>query len=120
MNVKIDNLAEKVVQYVLGAQDTELSRLTVIALAQHFGIDRSHLTRVFRSCHNCPLGKFIHNEKMSRAAALLRDHPDMTIKQISHRLGFASPEYFSRVFKTHFEILPHKYRRYKTQNKKIQ
>lgn len=116
MNVKIGNLSEKVVQYVLTATDAELRTLTVIALARHFGIDRCHLTRVFCTCHNCTPRQFIHREKMSRAATLLSDHSTLTIKQISHRLGFASPEYFSKVFKAHFDILPHKYRRYKNQN----
>jgi AraC-like DNA-binding protein len=116
MNVKISNLSEKVIQYVLGAKDAELRSLTVMALARHFGIDRSHLTRVFRTCHNCTPRQFIHREKMTRAATLLRDPSTLTIKQISHRLGFASPEYFSKVFKAHFDILPHKYRRYKNQN----
>lgn len=48
-----------------------------------------------------------------QAKALLHYRPDLTIKQISHQLGFDDPMSFSRYFKTSVGISPKKYREQK-------
>lgn len=42
---------------------------------------------------------------------MLRTHSDMQIADISDRLGFGSPRYFSRCFKNQFNMSPLEYRK---------
>ena len=49
--------------------------------------------------------------KLKRAATMLTENPDLQIADISDRLGFGSPRYFTRCFKAQFEITPAEYRK---------
>lgn len=109
-----DSLTENAVRYILGSSNTNLRTLTVANLAQKIGVDRSHLARVFKAKMGCKLCDFLRNERLNRAIHLLTNRPDLTIKSISHIIGFTSPEYFTRLFKTHNHITPQRYRDLKT------
>ena len=104
------NLAETAIRHILGSPTTALRTLTVANLAQKLGVDRSHLARVFKAHLGCKLCEFLRNERLNRAIHLLTHRPDLTIKSISHQIGFTSPEYFTRLFKTHHHITPQHYR----------
>ena len=54
---------------------------------------------------------FVLNCKLKRAATMLTENPDLQIADISDRLGFGSPRYFTRCFKAQFEITPAEYRK---------
>lgn len=55
--------------------------------------------------------EFIINHKIKIAATLLVSQPDLTIADISDRLGFSSPRYFSKTFKARMNIAPQEYRK---------
>ncbi|MCC6355784.1 MAG: helix-turn-helix domain-containing protein, partial [Verrucomicrobiae bacterium] len=44
--------------------------------------------------------------RLARGACLLRDHPEMPIKQIADACGFATGQYFATAFKRHFGRSP--------------
>lgn len=111
-----NHLAERVVQYVLCCKEEDLKRLNVQAVARHFNVNRSHLARVFRAENGCKLCDYIHKEKMSRSATILTNRPSLSIKDLAQLMGFASPEYFSRLFKEFHHTAPNKYRKYKSNN----
>ena len=115
-----NHLSERVVQHVLCCKEEELRRLNVQSIARHFNVNRSHLARVFKAENNCKLCDYIHKEKMSRAAAILANRPELSIKDLARLIGFASPEYFSRLFKDFHHTAPNKYRKYKSSTKKDQ
>ncbi len=53
---------------------------------------------------------FIQNVKLKKAADLLINRPDLLITDITYKLGFSSPRYFSKSFKELFGIIPTEYR----------
>jgi len=53
---------------------------------------------------------FIQNVKLKKAADLLVNRPDLLITDITYKLGFSSPRYFSKSFKELFGIIPTEYR----------
>jgi signal transduction histidine kinase/DNA-binding response OmpR family regulator/ligand-binding sensor domain-containing protein len=53
---------------------------------------------------------FIQNVKLKKAADLLINRPDLLIADITYKLGFSSPRYFSKSFKELFGIIPTEYR----------
>ena len=111
--MKPSDLPEKIAKFVLTCSDDDVKDLTVTSIAREFGADRSYLNRRFKELHDCTLCKFIFSEKMTRAANLLKDEPHILVHEVAERMGFCSVDYFSKVFKRHFGILPSKYLKYK-------
>jgi len=109
-----EKISEQVVEFVLSCTDEVLKKITVNSLASRFNVNRSHLAREFKANKRITLCKFIQGEKMARAALLLRNSNEMTVENLSKRLGFCSAEYFREVFKRHFAVSPSIYRQYKT------
>lgn len=66
------------------------------------------LTRAFRISHGCSIGEYISRSQMQNAKRLLARQ--MSIKEISFSLGFASPSSFSIAFRRATGESPQKFR----------
>ena len=85
------------------------NRLTLKELASHFGYSESYMYRLFyKETHFAPMNYFLHM-KIKRACQLLRN-TNMKVNQISFKLGFEDPYYFSRIFKKIVGQSPKDYR----------
>jgi two-component system response regulator YesN len=107
---KTTSLSDRVVGHVLTRKTEELAVLTVEGTAKHLGVNRSHLSRTFRSEKDFTIEEFIFKIKIIRAAALIKERPDLTIKKVAKCIGFCRCDYFIRVFKRYFGTTPAKYR----------
>lgn len=84
-------------------------KLRLEEIASHFGYSKSHFYRLFlKEIHYSPMDYFLHI-KIERACQFLV-HTDMKINQISFKLGFDDPYYFSRIFTKITGMSPKKYR----------
>ena len=54
---------------------------------------------------------FIVNIKLKKAAFWLNNNPELNISDITYKLGFSSPKYFSKCFKEQFGLTPSAYRK---------
>ena len=85
------------------------NRLTLKELASHFGYSESYMYRLFyKETHFAPMNYFLHM-KIKRACQLLRN-TNLKVNQISFKLGFEDPYYFSRIFKKIVGQSPKDYR----------
>lgn len=82
--------------------------LTLSDIAEHFGISKSYLVKLFRRSRHTSVTVYINRIKMEQAAQLLKTS-QMNISEISSFLGYQDPAYFSRVFKKYFGQSPSKY-----------
>jgi len=82
--------------------------VTVDGICREFSISSSHLKRLFRENENCGAIDYFIGLKIDRARSML-ENGGMNITQISERLGFSSPHYFSRVFRQRVGIPPSEY-----------
>lgn len=80
-------------------------------LARELGVSRSSLYTKFKALTGMTPNDFVLNCKLKRAAYMLTNKPELQIADISDLLGFGSPRYFTRCFKTQFEITPVEYRK---------
>ena len=78
-------------------------------MARELGLSRSSLYAKFKALTGMTPNDFVLNCKLKRAATMLTENPDLQIADISDRLGFGSPRYFTRCFKAQFEITPAEY-----------
>jgi signal transduction histidine kinase/ligand-binding sensor domain-containing protein/DNA-binding response OmpR family regulator len=111
-----EKLLSKVIQYI----ETNLTnpQLSVEDLSRHIGMSRGTLyTRILQLTGETPV-EFIRSVKLDKAAVLL-EKSDMNIAQVSYAVGFSSPNYFARTFKTRFNMLPSDYVQLKRVQRKV-
>lgn len=104
------SLSDRVVEFVLSRDIDQLAVLTVESIALNLDINRSHLSRTFKSEKDFTLEEFVFKTKIISAASMLKEQPDITIKEIARRMGFCRCDYFIRIFKRYFGTTPAKYR----------
>ena len=80
------------------------------AIAARNSITRYHLSRLFRQIHKMPPGAFVLEQRMIRAAELLR-LKGMQIKDVMFNCRYTSSAEFSRAFKRYSGHSPREYRR---------
>jgi len=79
-------------------------------LAQLCGISEGHLMRTFKTSTGQQIHKYIAEERL-RAAKRLLAEAQVSAKEISDRLGFCSPAYFSAAFRRMTGLTPTDFRR---------
>lgn len=83
----------------------------VNTLAKEVAMGRSSLFAKFKSLTGMTPNDFIQGQRLKRASIMLRENPQMQIVEISESLGFSSPVYFSRCFKSQFGVSPAHFRK---------
>ena len=78
--------------------------------ADHFGFNPDYFGRYFKSRVGMSFSEFYKRLTMGYAGLLLRSG-HYKVNEISDLLGFASADYFSRVFKKITGELPSKYKK---------
>lgn len=104
------NVSDQVMQHVMAVTDKDFSAMSVSTLAYFFKINRFTLTRQFKRQTGMTLEDFLLKEKMTRAAFLLRAYKNITVKEISEKIGFCTCNYFIRCFRQYYGIAPGRYR----------
>lgn len=104
---KIESDDEKLLNTIMVYLEENLTnpQLSVEDLSRHVGMSRSSLySKILELTGKTPV-EFIRSVKLDKAAVLL-EKSDMNVAQIAYSTGFSTPHYFSKSFKTKFEILP--------------
>lgn len=83
----------------------------VTSLSNELYVGRSTLYTKFKQIAGIPPNEFIAKIKLEEAMNMLRENPELNISEISVRLGFSSPRYFSRMFKNFFGVPPQSIRK---------
>ena len=73
-----------------------------------FGTNKTSLCRGFKSAYGLTILEYIHSLRIKSAKKMLRDK-DISVTEISEKLGFDSVHYFSRLFKKHTGTSPVNY-----------
>jgi TolB-like protein/AraC-like DNA-binding protein len=74
-------------------------------LAKDASLSHTHLNRKLKSIRNQNVSQFIREIRLKKAKDLLLNE-DLTVAEISYRVGFGSPAYFNRCFHDYFGISP--------------
>ncbi len=87
-------------------ENFENQEFDVTALASELCMGRSKLYMQFKQVTGLTPNEFILKVKLDEAMLLLKNHPELNISEVSIRLGFSSPRYFSKCFKSYFGVAP--------------
>lgn len=98
------------VEQALGILQSHVSRpLTLGDLCDQLKITQEHLIRLFKRHMNLTPMRYLNNLKLETATSLLLNS-DLSVKEISWKLGFSSQYHFSRNFKAYAGCTPTQYR----------
>lgn len=78
---------------------------TVEDICKDLGISRVQLYRKVKALMNVNVSDYILSTRLQKAKYLLQ-HEELSISEISYKVGFSSPAYFSTVFKSKFGVTP--------------
>lgn len=78
-------------------------------IAQLCNISTGYLSTIFKHFTNTTIPKYITNIRLQKAIELLKD-PTISISHIAKVCGFNNVNYFTRVFRSNFGVIPTIYR----------
>ncbi|MGN0244069.1 MAG: AraC family transcriptional regulator [Lachnospiraceae bacterium] len=84
-------------------------RITVSDVAAYVGIDRSHLSRLFRTYKDTSPQQYILSMKMNTAAQYLKN-TDVSISEAAQSVGYYDIRVFNKAFKTQYNTSPSAWR----------
>lgn len=93
---------------LLYIDDNIYEKISVSTLCEHFCISTSMLHSLFRKNMDNTAKNYINELKLSKSKELIRNSTH-TLSEISEMLGFSSIHYFSKKFKSYFNISPTEY-----------
>ncbi len=74
-------------------------------LSREMGMNRMSLYRKIKSSTNKSGSQFIRELRLEKGKELL-ENEDITVSEVSYRVGFGSPTYFSKCFRDYFGVAP--------------
>lgn len=96
----------QVKQYI---DENRESALTNEQIAKKFGFSTAYLGRIFKETYGVSMGEYLVQLKITEAKQLMKQNPDMLLKEIAAKAGYPDPYYFSKVFKKKTGIWPSEY-----------
>ncbi len=108
--VEIEQAGERFIKTVVDYVKSNLNntQLSVEDLSRHVGMSRGSLyNKLLEVTGQTPV-EFIRTMKLKQAALLL-EKSEMNIAQIAYTVGFTTPNYFAKSFKSKYNILPSEY-----------
>ncbi len=108
--IKVELEEEKLMAKIMAYIESKLTdpQLSVEDLSRHVGMSRGSLYRRIVDLTGETPVEFIRSIKLEKAAFLL-EKSDMRISQIGYAVGFSTPNYFAKAFKTKYNMLPSEY-----------
>jgi AraC-like DNA-binding protein len=90
----------------------DLADLNREKIAQRMGISKSHLSNRIRESYNMSLFEILEFIRILKAAELLKERLDLTIREIAELIGIRKGDHFRKKFKKYFGMVPSEYRRF--------
>ena len=96
----------RVTEYIQQHLDKDL---TLVELAALVYMSPYHFARLFKGSTGVPPHRFVVRQRIARASAFLAA-PELSIAEISRRVGFRTPSHFTTAFRRVTGITPKRYR----------
>ncbi len=98
---------EKAIEYIDENFDKDL---TVKNISKSINISKSVIYKNFHANFNCTVNQYINHVRVDKSVKLLMNS-DLSMEEISRKVGFSSGAYYSKIFKKIKGISPLKFRK---------
>jgi len=85
---------------------------TVKSLAQHVGLNENKLQDGFKYLYSETVNNYIQKLRMQKAVQLILN-TDLSMQEITEKIGLSNASYFSKIFKKEYHISPNDFRKTK-------
>ncbi|MBQ7867470.1 MAG: response regulator [Clostridia bacterium] len=72
--------------------------ISITNVCSEIGISQTYLSRLFRKYGNTSFQAYLTQHRIESAKGLIREHPDMRLRDVAACVGYDDPSYFSKVF----------------------
>lgn len=100
-------LAAQIEQYLKAEYPRHITNQT---LSDAFGYVPGYLSLIFRGETGMSPSEYLTRVRLGEAKRIMRERPDLLIKEIADMVGFKSPYHFSKTFKRYEGVWPSNYR----------
>ena len=111
----VDSSVEYIKKAVDFISENYEHHLTITDIANHLGVSRSHLYRVFMRHISQSPKAYLENYRIRQGSMLLRQ-TSMTVNEVASSVGYDDQLHFSKVFKKLTGLSPKEYRRQEREN----
>jgi YesN/AraC family two-component response regulator len=75
-----------------------INDIGIDSISQVFGFSPNYLSKLFHDCTGARFIDYLTQVRVEAAKQLLSEHPMLTVKQVSERVGYHSARHFTSVF----------------------
>lgn len=101
----LDDAFLKRVVYLI-QENIEDQNLNVESLAEQLRLSRSQLYRKIKVLTGHSASEFLRKVRLEKARELLQSQNNYNVSEVTYKVGFSSPSYFTKCFKKEFGYLP--------------
>ncbi|RFM26240.1 AraC family transcriptional regulator [Deminuibacter soli] len=101
--LQYDKIISEIHEYI--AEEPHVQHCHISSLSKRFHINQNTLKKNFKHKYNIPISRYVQNQCMSKAKALLQKHTE-SIGDIALQLGYGESGNFTRAFKKYFHSAP--------------
>ncbi len=91
----LDDRTQAVVNYIDQNLHTDFS---IQSIAKNVNLSKNVLYRLFRNSFDCTVSEYINKRRIEKSLPFLTE-TDLSIEEISQKVGFSSVSYYGRIFK---------------------
>jgi signal transduction histidine kinase/DNA-binding response OmpR family regulator len=107
-NTLDQDFIQKFVTYI--EQNYHRQDFQVTDLCGEMNLSRSQLYRKVKALLGLSISDYIQNTRLKKAKALLQEE-QLSISEIAYQVGYNSPDYFTTVFKSKYDMAPTQFRK---------
>lgn len=105
----VTQVKSAIIQYVHSDDDEAANKKLSVLLAEKLVVDYNYLSALFSSAVGITIEKYVILQRIERAKELLA-YNELTLNEISYKLGYSSVQHLSQQFKKVTGVTPSQYK----------
>ena len=110
INPTVNRVLDDATEYIREHLSEDIS---IETLTKSINVSKSTLYKCFHELVGCTVSEYVTKQRINKAEQLLNG-TDLSVEEISEKVGFSTAAYFTKKFKEHNGITPLKFRKLKT------
>jgi AraC family transcriptional regulator len=105
----VSQIKSFIIRYIHGDDETVMNKKLSVILAEKLNTDYNYLSSLFSSIEGITIEKYVILQRIERAKELLA-YNELTLNEISEKLGYSSVQHLSQQFKKVTGLTPSQYK----------